>query len=149
MGKFDYVPEVLKQLGVKVLFHKVQQKPGRPFWFGNNKKGKLVFALPGNPVSTQICAYRYVIPRLKEALGVPEKQKFAIVNHDFETKTSLTYFLPVKIVLDSSAKINAAPVYISGSGDFTALARADGFVELPPGPQKFDKGFVAKLFTWE
>jgi len=50
-GKFDFIPEVLEDLGVKKLFHHVKQKPGKPFWFG--KKGhKTIFAFPGNPVST-------------------------------------------------------------------------------------------------
>jgi molybdopterin molybdotransferase len=50
-GKFDFIPEVLDELGVKKLFHEVKQRPGKPFWFG--KKGKkIIFAFPGNPVST-------------------------------------------------------------------------------------------------
>ncbi len=76
MGEFDYVPKVLLQLGIKQSFHKVSQKPGKPFWFGMAKNGKPVFALPGNPVSTQICAYRYVIPYLKKASGLEVKQEF-------------------------------------------------------------------------
>ena len=73
MGEFDYVPKVLGQLGIKQSFHKVSQKPGKPFWFGTTKSGKAIFALPGNPVSTQICAYRYVIPYLKKASGLEVK----------------------------------------------------------------------------
>jgi molybdopterin molybdotransferase len=34
MGKFDYIPQALEQVGVAKLFHKVQQRPGKPFWFG-------------------------------------------------------------------------------------------------------------------
>ncbi|WP_237717928.1 molybdopterin molybdotransferase MoeA [Pontibacter sp. BAB1700] len=50
MGKFDYVPQVLEELAVEKLFHKVQQRPGKPFWFGVHAGGAVVFALPGNPV---------------------------------------------------------------------------------------------------
>ena len=72
MGKFDYVPQVLNELNVKVLFHKVRQKPGKPFWFGKTKTGKPVFALPGNPVSTQICAYRMYCRIYDAHLALPE-----------------------------------------------------------------------------
>ena len=50
-GKFDFIPEVLDSLGVEKLFHRVKQRPGKPFWFGK-KEDKTVFAFPGNPVST-------------------------------------------------------------------------------------------------
>jgi molybdopterin molybdotransferase len=66
-GKKDYVPEILAQLGVKKYFHKVAQKPGKPFWFGvkdieHSEGTKLVFALPGNPVSTFLCFCKYALP---------------------------------------------------------------------------------------
>jgi molybdopterin molybdotransferase len=69
MGKFDFVPSVLEQLGVEHVFHKIEQRPGRPMWFGISRDGKPVFALPGNPVSTLVCLYRYVLPALRKALG--------------------------------------------------------------------------------
>ncbi len=50
-GDADYLPEVLADLGVKKLFHKVAIKPGKPVWCGQIPNGGLVFALPGNPVS--------------------------------------------------------------------------------------------------
>src|SRR6185295_3167856 len=67
-GKFDYVPQVLESLGVKKLFHQISQKPGKPFWFGVGKD-QTVFALPGNPVSTYMCFYRYIKPWLMKSFG--------------------------------------------------------------------------------
>lgn len=148
MGKFDYVPQVLKNLGVKVLFHKVAQKPGKPFWFGKTKSEKLVFALPGNPVSTLICAYRYVIPVLQKALGKKTNEQSVILNQDFEVHTDLTFFLPVKRVQNKTGQLWVNPIAFSGSGDFVALGGADGFVELPAGRKLFKKGFIAKFFRW-
>jgi molybdopterin molybdotransferase len=120
MGEFDYVPKVLLQLGIKQSFHKVSQKPGKPFWFGTAKNGKVIFALPGNPVSTQICAYRYVIPYLKKASGLEVKQEFIPVLDKVNIQSDLTHFLPV---------VQGRLITISGSGDFASLARADGFIE--------------------
>ena len=120
MGEFDYIPKVLSQLGITKLFHKVSQKPGKPFWFGIAKKGKAVFALPGNPVSTQICAYRYVIPFLKKASGLDVKQEFIPVLDRVNIQSDLTHFLPV-----SQGRL----IINGGSGDFASLAHADGFIE--------------------
>lgn len=120
MGEFDYVPHILTQVGVKQSFHKVSQKPGKPFWFGLAKNGKPVFALPGNPVSTQICAYRYVIPYLKKASGLEVKQEFIPVLDRVNIQSDLTHFLPVA---------QGRLVAINGSGDFACLAQADGFIE--------------------
>ncbi len=149
MGKFDYVPEVLKDLGVKVLFHKVAQKPGKPFWFGRTRDQKLVFALPGNPISTLVCAYRYVIPALQKALGIKEKkEEWAILNSDFKSSTNWTLFLPVKMLPNKAGQVLVEPAIFSGSGDLAALGETDGFIELPRGEKQFKERFVAKFFRW-
>jgi len=120
MGDFDYVPKVLIQLGIKQSFHKVSQKPGKPFWFGMAKNSKAVFALPGNPVSTQVCAYRYVIPFLKKSSGLDVKQDFIPVLDRLNIQSDLTHFIPVA---------QGRVITINSSGDFASLAQADGFVE--------------------
>jgi molybdopterin molybdotransferase len=148
MGEFDYVPQVLEALGVKVLFHKVSQKPGKPFWFGKNGKGKVVFALPGNPVSTQICAYRYAIPYLHKAVGLPYNVPSAVLAEDLSAPTDLTYFAPVKIFSEHNGTLRALPVSVGGSGDYASLSLADGFLELAANRRHFPKGFVAPLYSW-
>ena len=57
------------ELGVRVVFHKIAQRPGKPLWFGVAPSGPAVFALPGNPVSTLVCLARYVMPALLAAMG--------------------------------------------------------------------------------
>jgi molybdopterin molybdotransferase len=148
MGEFDFVPQVLDELDVKVLFHKVSQKPGKPFWFGRDKNGKAVFALPGNPVSTQICAYRYVIPYLHKAVGLPYNVPSAVLAEDLSVTTDLTYFAPVKIFSEHNGTLCALPVTVGGSGDYAALSLADGFLELAAGRRHFPKGSSAPFYTW-
>ena len=60
----------------------------------------------------------------------------------------LTHFLPVRLEQDDWGRAWAVPVPTNGSGDFTALAGTDGFVELPPGPNTYAKGFVTRLYRW-
>ena len=68
VGDYDFVKEALLQNGVEELFYKINQKPGKPLFFGK-KEEKLVFALPGNPASSLTCFYVYALPALKKRLG--------------------------------------------------------------------------------
>ena len=150
MGKFDLVPQALNDLGVRPVFHKVAQRPGKPLWFGVASSGAAVFALPGNPVSTLVCLCRYVIPALFASLGhapVAPPEKIALGAPVTVTPT-LTYFMPVRVELDDWGRPWAVPQPTNGSGDFTSLAGSDGFVELPPGPNTYAKGFITRLHRW-
>ncbi len=149
MGKFDLVPKVLMQLGVDEVFHHVAQRPGKPMWFGIGPRGQAVFGLPGNPVSTLVCLIRYVIPAIAEAMGTrripPERLALAA---PVAFQPALTYFLPVAIEHDDWGRPWAAPRPPNGSGDFLSLAGTDGFVELPPGPNTYPRGFVTSVYRW-
>lgn len=149
MGKFDLVPRTLQELGVQEIFHKIAQRPGKPLWFGVAPTGAAVFALPGNPVSTLVCLTRYVVPALFASMGqarVPV-EKIAL-SAPVAVKPALAYFLPVKVEIDDWGRAWANPAPTNGSGDFTSLAGTDGFVELPPGPNTYAKGFVTRLYRW-
>jgi molybdopterin molybdotransferase len=149
MGRLDLVPKVLERLGVNLVFHHIAQRPGKPMWFGVSQSGPAVFALPGNPVSTLVCLSRYVLPALRAAMGqtAGESPRIALTA-PFEVKAPLAFYLPVKLKSDDWGRTSAEPRPTNGSGDFTALAGTDGFVELPPGPDTFPKGFVARYFRW-
>jgi molybdopterin molybdotransferase len=149
MGRFDLVPGVLADLGVQCVLHGVAQRPGKPMWFGTSTEGHAVFALPGNPVSTLVCVIRYVVPALYGAMGMPPKhiERVALASA-LAWQPSLTGFMPVRLSHDDWARLWAVPCPTHNSGDFSALALTDGFVELPPGPAELAKGHVARLFRW-
>jgi len=149
MGRFDLVPKVLEELGVRLVFHRIAQRPGMPMWFGVAESGQAVFALPGNPVSTLVCLARYVLPALYQAMGqdAPAVERIAI-SEAVEFKALMAFFLPVTVNYDDWGRPWAVPKPTHGSGDFTSLAGTDGFVELPPGPNVWPKGFVTRLYRW-
>lgn len=68
VGDYDFVGKALIELGVKQVFYKVNQKPGKPIFFGT-KEDKLIFALPGNPAAALTCFYLYVLPALNKLAG--------------------------------------------------------------------------------
>lgn len=139
-GKYDYLPEVWSSMGVKNHFHTVSQRPGKPLWFGTDEKNKTtVIGLPGNPVSSLVCLHRYVIPG---------RRKFARLSEQVIFKNNLTYFLPVKIEYLEDGSVEATPLKIKNSGEFTALAESDGFVELPAEKSIFEKGEAFSFYSW-
>lgn len=148
MGKFDFIPAVLESLGVELLFHKVQQKPGKPFWFGLSSQQKPVFALPGNPLATQVCAYRYIIPSLNFAVGNPLRPEYAVLSEDVKLTTQLTFFLPVKVNCNENGVIEAQPLRTGGSGDLASVSESDGFMQIPAGVTKANKGEIGEIYRW-
>ncbi len=152
MGLHDHVPHTLKKLGVREVFHKIKQRPGKPLWFGKTDSGTLVFGLPGNPVSSLIGLYTYVIPTLYKLQGVnpAHHAKFAKLTEaiHFSLGDRMTLFAPVCIRYGMDGVLYAQPVRGVGSGDLAALADTDGFVECFEGTTLFQEGTVLPLYTW-
>lgn len=146
-GKFDFLPEILNELGVVKHFHKVRQRPGKPFWFGK-KDQATIFAYPGNPVSTFVSCLKYFVPWLQKSLQLSfENPSFAVLGEDFMFKPELTYFLQVKII-NKEGRLVAFPDAGNGSGDLANLAKNDGFLELPSDRTDFKKGDVFPLIQY-
>lgn len=149
MGKADFVPEVLAQLGVKVIFHKISQRPGKPMWFGIGPGNQAVFALPGNPVSALVCCRQYVLPALAQASGrLTRSNEVAALAESFTCKAALTCFLPVRLASDASGRLLATPVPTNTSGDLAALSGTDGYLELAQETDEFLAGSAWPLHRW-
>lgn len=149
MGKYDYLPTACSALGVEQLFHKIKQRPGKPFWFGKNKDEKLVFAFPGNPVSVFMCLHRYFIPWLEQSLQLQASSPVnAILQNDIEFSPSLQYFAQVKLKINELGQLTAESVHSNGSGDFSHLAETNAFMELALESHCFKKGEVHKVWIY-
>ncbi|MFY0629098.1 MAG: molybdopterin molybdotransferase MoeA [Flavobacteriaceae bacterium] len=162
-GKFDFLPEVLDELGVEKQFHRVAQRPGKPFWFGiadalsmsgrdgepsenvrlslskSNQNDKVVFAFPGNPISTYVNCLAYFYPWFAKSTGFELKQETVILGEDVVFKPNLTYFLQVRIEIKYGHLV-AFPIKGNGSGDLASLVQADGFIELPKEQTDYKEG---------
>jgi molybdopterin molybdotransferase len=142
-GKFDYLPEVLEELGLDKKIHGVAQRPGKPFLFGTVGK-TLVFGFPGNPGSTLVCFHVYFKPWLREHLGLPEQPLYATLTAEVIFKKPLTYHLLVTLE-NKDGNLFATPVDHSGSGDLVHLGLAQGFVSLPAGEDFWKAGSLVPL----
>lgn len=101
VGDYDFVTTALNELGIETLFHKVKQKPGKPFYFGK-KENQLIFGLPGNPASVLTCFYMYVYPALRALSGTPFPQLTSVQaalirignnETEYPKRKGLTHFL--------------------------------------------------------
>ena len=147
-GRADHLPVLLRELGVVEIFHEVNQRPGKPMWFGARAEGPVVFGLPGNPVSTFLTACRYVRPWLRavqqpaDAEAAVEVPLPAVLTVEINFKPQLAHFVPVRLTVDAEGRRLATPLRVGGSGDLAGLVGATAFLELPPEPAVFPAGSV-------
>ena len=141
-GKYDFLPEVLQEIGVEKSFHRVLQRPGKPFWFGSHPvKGTLVFSFPGNPVSTYANYHLYFKPWLQKSLDLPNITRTVTLDQPITNTGPLTLFMQVKLHWEE-ARLKASLIKTNGSGDLISLARADGFIQIEPRTQGYSEGDV-------
>jgi len=147
MGDYDLVPGLLKELGVKKVFHKVRVRPGKPMFFGV-KGRKLVFGIPGNPVANFMAYLAYVRPAIRKLAGRPDSAPLFLegaceVKFDPRTPRRAMVLSTVRAAADFSL----TPVHNNGSADILALAAANGFTMVPEGGA-LRKGEKTKFISW-
>ena len=130
VGELDLVKTAFEQLGGQLVFWKVAIKPGKPFAFGT-LNGKLLFALPGNPVSAFVTFLLLVRPGLKRMLGAAQvllSERFGVLAQPLENPGSRRHFVRVKI--DEFSTVT--PTGTQASHVLSSLASANGLVDVPP-----------------
>lgn len=150
VGKYDYVELALAKLGFKTIFYKVKQRPGQPMSFG--KIGDiLVFALPGNPVSSMVCAIQYVRTAIRKMMGftdldLPEVE--AELEEDIKLKEERTYFLR-GILRKEEGKFFVRTTGPQGSGILKSMAKGNCLIVLPPTETKVRRGNKVRVQIYE
>ncbi|MCR4033483.1 MULTISPECIES: gephyrin-like molybdotransferase Glp [Flavobacterium] len=137
VGDYDFVKEALLKNGVEELFYKINQKPGKPMFFGA-KKDTLVFALPGNPASSLTNFYIYVYPAIKNRMGFSNTHLPKIVrklNSTIQNTTGKTLFL--KALYEET---NVTILEGQSSAMLNSFAIANGLVIVPQDVQNIKKG---------
>jgi molybdopterin molybdotransferase len=156
MGKYDLVEQVLAELKAEFFFTGAQIQPGKPIVFGRVPSSggipfpeasrgngyKYFFGLPGNPISTMVTFELFAKPIIETLAGAtPRPLVFthAKLTKPIHTKTGLKRFLPASI----SGEFDRAEVELvawQGSGDISAVARANCFLVIPPDRERIDAG---------
>ncbi len=154
-GVMDLVPGVLQGLGVKQVFHKVRMKPGKPVWFGEYEQDgrrKLVFGMPGNPVSTLVAFEIFVKPALRALAGgefAPAQPLRASLSGAISHQGKRPTYYPS--ALDFGKRTDGLPTVEPlpwrGSADLAALTRANALTILPAGDYEFSAGTEVDVLT--
>jgi molybdopterin molybdotransferase len=149
-GKFDLVPQVLAELGVEQVFHKIALRPGKPLWFGIKREGGrtvLVFGLPGNPVSSLVCFELFVRPALASLAGRGFAQLSSIrarLNHYYDHAGGRAACLPARLRIEGvETAVDILPW--QGSADLATLAGANGLIRLPTEKRRFEPGEMLEV----
>lgn len=132
MGDYDYVPDVVREVGGEVVFHGLPIRPGKPILGAATGDGKLLLGLPGNPVSATIGCRRMAAPLLAKLSGQTNwlpACPMVRLDHAGDKTIPLHWFRLVRLTGHGTAE----PVISQGSGDLVSLGHSDGFVEIPPG----------------
>jgi len=140
-GAFDLVEEVLTRFDVGLLFTKVAIKPGAPLVFGT-RGDKLVFGLPGNPVSAQVTFDVFVRPALLRMQGASVAARPRVEVELAEpagNRSGRTYHLPARVRFEDG-RFRAWPVPSAGSADVVAHARANALVILEAARVRAEAG---------
>ena len=138
MGDFDFVPEIMTKLGVKIKFESLAVKPGKPTTFGTFGKEKFIFGLPGNPVSSYTQFELLVKPlvlRLMDAAKLEKTLKLPMGSEYSRRKSARKSFIPVNI---SGGKVY--PVEYHGSAHIHSYVFADGITSIEIGKEKLEIG---------
>jgi molybdopterin molybdotransferase len=146
-GDADYIPAILKSLGVEEIFHKVKIRPGKPIWFG--KKGEtLFFGLPGNPVSARITFKVFVEPCILKFLHRPKVTSYYLPllkarkkKHDFEE------YFRVKIINEGNHSY-LQEIPSNGSGDFISSLHSDGIAIHPAAKLELPQNEQTQFLFW-
>ncbi|HVC99252.1 MAG TPA: gephyrin-like molybdotransferase Glp [Pirellulales bacterium] len=153
-GVLDLVPGVLAGLEVEQVFHKVRLKPGKPLWFGVLVSGgasKLVFGLPGNPVSSFVSFELFVRPALAQLAGRGFNGLatcHAGLTQPFIHRGERPTYHPA-VLRQSAAGATVEPLAWQGSADLRGLAAANALVQFPAGDRAFVAGEAVEVLVMD
>lgn len=137
VGDYDFVEEALKENSAEQIFYNVNQKPGKPLWFGK-KEEKMIFALPGNPASSLTCFYVYAWPLLKALMGFKDfhlpKLK-AKANSDIQNNFSKTLFLKGNVENNTATEFSG-----QASSMLKSFAVSNALLMIPEDVKLIKKG---------
>jgi len=146
MGRYDFIPDVLKDIGVDIKIHKVMMKPGKPIIFGV-KGEKAFFGLPGNPVSVMVSFMQFVRPAILKMGGniqiskplVKAKTKEQIIK-----KKGRKHFIRGFFNIEEG-KFLVSTTGPQGSGILTSMSSANCLIILPEDVEVVESGEMVDI----
>jgi molybdopterin molybdotransferase len=148
-GSYDFVKPALQELGAVLHFDSISLRPGKPTVLATLGK-KIIFGLPGNPVSTFVTFFLFVQPVLAVLHGRNWEDPpvlSAVLTEPIHEKQGRTAFLPARISQGGEG-LTVSPVAWQGSADFFALCTANGFIIVPEQVREFRAGDLVEALLF-
>ncbi|MBM3619229.1 MAG: molybdopterin molybdotransferase MoeA [Alphaproteobacteria bacterium] len=133
VGDHDLVQDVLKAEGFSLDFWRIAMRPGKPLMFADTP-GCKALGLPGNPVSTLVCALLFLRPaieRMSGLPGAPVATTTAILSVDVGANDTREDYVRATLSRDAHGALNAEPFKVQDSSMLGIMARANGFIVRP------------------
>jgi molybdopterin molybdotransferase len=134
VGDHDLIAPALAEAGIPLSFHRIAMRPGRPMLLGL-ASGIRVLGLPGNPVSTFVCAFLFLLPLLRKLQGradlLPEAEKAAL-GRALDQNDHRQDFLRAKLARGPDGQLVATPFKLQDSSILSVLHAADCLIVRPP-----------------
>ncbi len=151
VGKYDFVPEVVKTLGGTIHYHGIAIKPGKPQLYATFPDGQYLFGLPGNPLAVLTGLHEFVLPALRRISGCPIEQCRPLLRlplqTDLQIKGKRRHYQIARLITDQHST-TAQPIPNTGSSDFVSGCQADGMILLPEGNPPLTAGTTVDFRPW-
>jgi molybdopterin molybdotransferase len=146
VGDYDFVKDVMKHLGMEMIFWKVAMRPGQPLAFGT-MGGKPVFGLPGNPVSSMVSFEQFVRPSLLKMMGclhISRPLVEAILKEEIRKMAGRRYFVRGSVSFEKSQYF-VTTTGEQGSGILRSMVKANGLIVIPEDQEVVRAGEKVKV----
>jgi molybdenum cofactor synthesis domain-containing protein len=150
MGVYDFTKAALHALGAELFFERVALRPGKPTVFARlpNRRGTLVFGLPGNPVSVSVTFNLFARTALLAMQGATRPalaEERAVLARDVRGAGERASYLPAALATDDAGRLVAEALRWQGSSDFVAFTRAEALLIVPENVKRIEAGEVVRL----
>ncbi len=151
-GEKDFIKDIVKDLGIKIIFHGVLIKPAKPILFGVYGKGSLFFGLPGNPVSSAIAFDLLVYPSIRKMMGAleifPEKLKAKLIKNFNRKSAERKEFVRAKVWFQEKEFL-CEPLEKQGSHMLTSLTNANAYMIVDIGIKDIEEGSYVEIIRFK
>jgi Molybdopterin biosynthesis enzyme len=145
-GKYDYIPNVIKEFKTTHYFKKVEIRPGKPILFAKIGQ-KAIFGLPGNPISSAACFRFFVYPFIENVLGIKSEVPIkAFLKNSFKKNKKFTRFIKSKLISKKDGRLEVELLPGQESFKLNSLVKSNSWTMLPNGKRNFKKGEIVDCF---
>ncbi len=148
MGRYDFVPDALRELGAQIVFHKVRMRPGKPILFARLPSGQLYFGLPGNPASSAVGLRFFVEPLLRVLLGLPREKPLLLPLAEAARKAAgFKMFQKARVEVHSGARLQVRLLAGQESFKVRPLTQANAWAALPEDADVLPAGTEVEVYA--